>query len=227
MGETNDANGAVKRAGELAAGTGGIKSALDQTDEALCESPRVHRTLGGSGCRWLNTTHTSSLALTERIAFTCNRHTYSSSKAGMHKQQPHKRARRRWQRENFVTIRGQRKWCRGTTPMTLVRAQRKQTQVHWQPKTPGRAVQQPQAQEQWRLKPHVPPRATPSVLQAAWLRGARPPAAEQPAQPRETPRAAPAAIMAVKQPAFPWHGPQARRMPNSTSADAPTAPATG
>ena len=39
MAETNDANGAVKRAGELAAGTGGIKSALDQTDEALASHP--------------------------------------------------------------------------------------------------------------------------------------------------------------------------------------------
>ena len=39
MAETNDANGAVKRAGDPAAGTCGIKSALDQTDEALASHP--------------------------------------------------------------------------------------------------------------------------------------------------------------------------------------------
>jgi len=39
MAETNDANGAVKRAREMTAGTGGIKSALDQTDEALASHP--------------------------------------------------------------------------------------------------------------------------------------------------------------------------------------------
>ena len=39
MAETNDANVAAKRAGEPAAGKCGIKSALDQTDEALASHP--------------------------------------------------------------------------------------------------------------------------------------------------------------------------------------------
>ena len=86
--------------------------------------------------------------------------------------------------------------------MTLVRAQRKQTQVHWQLKTPGRAAQQPQAQEQWRLKPHAPPRTSPQ----------RPPSRMVARRPTPSSRAASAASGSPQSSPGSNHGRQAASM---------------